>query len=531
MFRPRNAARNAIGGAFALLLMAGCPNSELLQKIGDDLGIDLSSISEKDVLNALKTVLDAAEARGYADADEPADDFPFEDEFEFFGEDEDLFDGAAPDDIEVSDQEAVDEGATPDGGRPTAIGGLAGRFRNDEPDSSSDTSPGVFRGRWFDGDDNPRGVVRGVYRPMPPESLPKELIGGGKFHGKIIGPEGRFLGRLRGRYGHARDGSGMFYGRWFDRHDRLIGALKGYWRDEEGQNGGRFAGRWTAFSVCAESDSLPEVDFEKGDFGGVDDADVELESDELLDTDDVDLMDEPDVELADEREKSCFAPAHVRGLVRGRHMPFEADAESDAEAEEGGWVRARMYDADGEPVGAIIGRWESKRGRGPDGRDEDADEDEREENDEHEADTEDADDRDDLDADDENDEQAGDADEIKHPRDRRKNRGKSRVNGVFYGKYVDLEGNFRGFVRGVWGKGHHGVGAFHGRYFSGNGEEKGVLRGRWDNHPEQPGGPMFGVWFGLDFAPDADPSQDTTDDEEMAAEDEAENDQEDAPAE
>ena len=134
MFRPRNAARNAIGGAFALLLMAGCPNSELLQKFGDDLGIDLSSISEKDVLNALKTVLDAAEARGYADADEPADDFPFEDEFEFFGEDEDLFDGAAPDDIEVSDQEAVDEGATPDGGLPTAIGGLAGRFRNDEPE-------------------------------------------------------------------------------------------------------------------------------------------------------------------------------------------------------------------------------------------------------------------------------------------------------------------------------------------------------------------------------------------------------------
>jgi hypothetical protein len=73
----------------------------------------------------------------------------------------------------------------------------------------------------------------------------------------------------------------------------------------------------------------------------------------------------------------------------------------------------------------------------------------------------------------------------------------ARIHGVFYGKYVsDVDGTFRGFIRGVYGRSVHGLGVFRGHYFNAEGEEKGVLKGRWANHPFRPGGPFAGIWFG-----------------------------------
>jgi hypothetical protein len=72
--------------------------------------------------------------------------------------------------------------------------------------------------------------------------------------------------------------------------------------------------------------------------------------------------------------------------------------------------------------------------------------------------------------------------------------------GKFYGKCVDLDGAFRGWIRGVYGRSVHDIGVFYGHYYDADGEETGVLLGRWTSDPQLLGGPFFGIWFGEELS-------------------------------
>jgi len=362
---------------------------------------------------------------------------------------------------------------------------------NDHPDSTSDSSGGIFRGHWFAAVGPVQGVFRGQYRPLGPDELPDGIRGGGVFHGRYVDNEGKFRGFLRGRYGHGGDGRGLFIGRWLDRHERFVGVLKGHWRDEPEVNGGTLAGRWAAFNVCDEADSLPEVHFEDGDFGGFDASDEPvdidgmtatdlavgvngtflrvaddggdaiddaLEVDEPLDPDVVDIGQEPDLRHGE--DVFCLDPARPHGFLRGWHTPFPPDGERLGD----GWFRGHWRTAEGDIVGVLFGRWEYR----------DAPDDQPEGNLEEEM--------------------VADGDGHNAPPSAQPH---GRRHGVFYGKYVSRSGVFRGFVRGVFGEGHHNLGVFRGRYFNAEEEAKGVLRGRWSNAPGQLGGPLFGAWSGV----------------------------------
>jgi len=330
------------------------------------------------------------------------------------------------------------------------------------------------------------------------------------FRGKYIDLEGHFRGFLRGHYGHAPDGRGQFYGRWFDRHHRLMGILMGHWNDDPATDGGTFAGRWAAFDICAEADSLPEVQFDEGDFGGLDASDEVLEPGEPMDPSEPGIQDEPD--LRNNAVPPCIDPDLPYGFLRGRHMPYPPPEDGIALPDDGtvppddgtvppdgvrppprpgidgpgprpgqlgppprpntedrppvirpgGRFRGRWRDHTGSVVGHLKGHYEPVMQAMPDGEpiDEQASED------------------------------------VTPPPHR------ARVMGVFYGKYVDTTGRFRGFLRGRYGRGFHGLGVFRGHYYDADGQEMGVLRGRWANDPHKPGGPFFGFWNGQNLADD-----------------------------
>lgn len=65
---------------------------------------------------------------------------------------------------------------------------------------------------------------------------------------------------------------------------------------------------------------------------------------------------------------------------------------------------------------------------------------------------------------------------------------------VFFGKYVDAEGNFKGRLRGVWGYGAPLVpgGYFAGHWVDASGRIAGFLGGHWINSPDKVGGFMRG---------------------------------------
>ena len=66
---------------------------------------------------------------------------------------------------------------------------------------------------------------------------------------------------------------------------------------------------------------------------------------------------------------------------------------------------------------------------------------------------------------------------------------------VFFGKYIDKDGNFEGMIRGVWNPhSHHPeTGPFKGVFYSPSGEPAGRLHGRWAVD-EGGGGAFQGVW-------------------------------------
>ena len=366
-----------------------------------------------------------------------------DDEAVNFGEDATLYTAEPAGDVELLEDSIL---ADVGGDDATFIerGQLSGRFWNDVLDSDSDNSSGMFRGHWVAADGQPLGVIRGEYRPLAREDLPDGLAGGGFFHGRYIDTEGRFRGILRGRYGHAEDGRGLFFGRWYDRHDRLLGILKGHWDDDPEIQGGTFAGWWAAFDICEEVGSLPDGEFADNDFGGLEATDEQVVEDvdaQPYDWTQTPLDEEPDVAGAN-GPPPCIDPDHPHGFLRGWHWPYEHDLGD-------GLFHGRWRTANGNLVGVLRGHW--VKNPPPDG-------------------------------------ESGDDDPAE-----------GRILGRFYGKYVDLSGTFRGFVRGVYGRSANGVAVFRGHYYNADHEEQGVLLGRWSVAPHVPGGPFVGWWNGADL--------------------------------
>jgi hypothetical protein len=125
---------------------------------------------------------------------------------------------------------AVDAG---DGNQIAAIGHrratcdhgfLRGRWRALAPNA------GHYVGLVVDSEGAPAGHIRGIYG--------KRKDGTSMFFGKLIGPEGRFRGILRGTYD-----DGHFDGRWLDRGGDH-GVARGLFRAGEALRAGQFLGRW-----------------------------------------------------------------------------------------------------------------------------------------------------------------------------------------------------------------------------------------------------------------------------------------------
>jgi len=101
---------------------------------------------------------------------------------------------------------------------------------------------GRFLGRWISEDGSLRGHVRGLYG----ERTSGEQV----FFGKVIDRQGRFIGRLAGRYE-----AGEFHGRWVARGGAEGGVAGRYARGANGQ-GGTFVGRWA--ERCEGPSTMPE---------------------------------------------------------------------------------------------------------------------------------------------------------------------------------------------------------------------------------------------------------------------------------
>jgi hypothetical protein len=443
MSRFYRCARALVLASFATVLIGGCPDVARLADVGP------TPTEPKEVFRILGETVSTAELNSmrFSEQTQLALDEPAN-----FGEAEVLFQTVPFEDIELSEDAILSEvSVTDDGGLVIAHGGLAGRFLNDIPDSHSDLSSGCFRGRWFSANGEVRGVVRGEYRPLPPENLPPGLAGGGIFHGKYIDIEGRFRGFLRGRYGHRPDRPGYFFGRWLGRHQQLIGVLGGRWQDDPNFNGGTFRGRWAAFNICDEADSLLEMEPNSTEELSADILAELSADDEELDrlatandlraSDDVSVLDEPDVVLAG--GPPCIEPGAPYGFLRGWHRP-QPPEDPNEPGPPHGVFHGRWRAANGDVLGRLAGRYVA----------------------------------------------------IDEPPQEPPLPG---VRGHFRGRYVGSSGNIDGFLLGVYGGSPHGLAVFHGRYFDVDGNPLGVLRGRWHDAPQQPGGPFFGGWVGVNF--------------------------------
>ncbi len=354
----------------------------------------------------------------------------------------------SPDQIDI-DPDTVFGNFLHDGGIIRARGGLAGVYFNEDP-----TRPGgQFHGRWFAANGDPIGTLGGHYRPVPPDELPPGIVAGGVFEGRFVDSDGNYRGTIRGRYGHRAGQPGLFFGRWFDRNNQLIGILGGRWIDEPETDGGVFRGHWAAINFCDEAGDLsenlipvpPAVDPEAGDdVMPSDEQSLDL-ADQLLaeEVESTDIFEQPDLQFGD-GDVPCVPPDAHFGFLRGWHV--EADPPDPNVPGPHGVLRGHWRDARGVLHGHFVGRW---RALPPD----------------HEP---------------------------------------GPVRGTFRARWVDEEGNIHGTLTGVYGVGRHGLGVFRGRYFDADGQPLGVMFGRWGEAPDRPGGPMFGVWIGVDF-PDQQP--------------------------
>lgn len=345
----------------------------------------------------------------------------------------------------IFDEITIDPNADPG---PIIHGKLAGRFWSNDPNTGSDHAGGLLRGQWLNHTGDPVGTIHGHYHPLPLGDLPGGLTGGGVFRGRYFDDQGELRGLLRGRYGHGPEGRALFFGRWYDQANHLVGVLRGTWTDDPNTPGGHFAGRWAGFNLCDELDSLPTYEFDPVDFGGFDAADEPV--DELPAEPPphgvIGPMDPPLIELP-----PCVDPNQPFGMLRGWYMPYPPPAQVDPNDPNApvadGSFRGRWRTARGIVVGHLLGRYENL----PPGEDE----------------------------------------------------GDGVLLGKFYGKYVDLSGRFRGFIRGAYGRSAHGVGVFRGEYFNAAGDAQGVLLGHWRIAPQRPGGPYGGFWFGADLDGDS----------------------------
>lgn len=340
----------------------------------------------------------------------------------------------------------VTDGDGPAAALPFGHGRLAGHWHPDDPNANNEFGVGAFLGRWMTHDGASIGVVVGRYQPLRPSSLPPGLARGGIFVARCVDANGSLIGHLRGRYGNGPERPGVFFGRWRDADERLVGVVKGHWRSDPNVPGGHFAGRWATFDLCEEVASLPAMDIAADDFGGLAPVDelapVDLLGDAAYESS-ATLAEEPDLVYA---EPTCLDPALPRGFYRGYYMPVNSTDPNQPYA--GRW-HARWRNGAGTLIGHLIGVYVPIAPEPP---------------------------------------ARSDAGPL--------------VLGRFYAKYVDVNGQFRGFVRGHYGISERGLGVMRGHYTDADGNQIGDVIGRWRHAPNRPGGPVFGFWWGLETGGD-----------------------------
>lgn len=399
--------------------------------------------------------------------------------------------------------------------------------------SGENTGGGAFRGAWFDSDGAQVGVIRGEYRPFNDDAF-GNFWGSGGYRGKLIDMSGEFRGFIRGRYAKTPDGQGIFLGRWFDRNDRYVGLMKGEWNqgstngesaldagaptgdaqstgegddepvssnddttssessedDPTADEPGTFTGRWVAFSVCDESTTLPDTSSIE------DPVDVVPPTDETLSDNDAaafgEAADMSEQQIGDEAvrpagvdDAGCIDADAAHGTLRGWHLPGEVINTPSGNFADTGHFKGEWRNENDEPVGYLVGAYvvfgdmvlptdvaanELPRG---DGQQSDAGEGESTDSNE------------------------GDDDRLPPPPGGNLPGRMPGSKGMMFGKVVDLDGNFVGFVRGVFGQGPNGLGVMRGEYYSAeSGGFEGIFRGRWDNSSDAPGGAFWAVWSG-----------------------------------
>ena len=500
--------------ALAIPLIGACSNALAPQADG--------TVDEGKVYDALKEAVDDDSPEVFGSAD---------DEQAFFGEDEALYEITLPGEFQVAEELIVSEARTGAANtapfvRPTAHGFLAGKFTSaagEGQDLEAEQDTGVFRGRWYTSDRQPRGALRGEYRAFAPDELPPGLADGGFFHGKYIDADGQFQGFLRGRYGHTSQSRSLFFGRWYDRHQRLVGVLKGHWIDDPNRGLAALdvnSTTITTIGIGTSPSTAVAGAAATGNAGTSSATDAGRPAGE-------------NGEVAVTGNASGSASGNIQVLVAGdahtiagRWAAYDVCSETDwlpeaefADGDFGGYeavdvtldTSVAAFDpddtslqAEGDlqrgnaqqcvdpdlPFGFIRG-WHSPQPQGQTEHDDIPD----------------------------SDDPTADPNTFRgHWRNSdgtitgvllghyeplmtaeadTSNRATAQTaSGTFYGKYLDETGRLRGFIRGTYGHGFHRVGVFRGHYFDADEQEKGILWGRWSNAPETPGGPFFGLWQG-----------------------------------
>ncbi len=416
--------------------------------------------------------------------DEPTDEDPY------FGEDPALYSDVDADAVDIDPADVVADEQTDDASRQAAQGlilahgMLAGRLWPDDSEGDPDEAGGIFRGRWFTSGGTVTGYLRGSYAPLPAGDVPAGLAAAGTFQGKYIDSEGRFQGFLRGRYGRTPHGRRMFVGWIYDGDKQHAGVLKGHWGSprtataEAPQASHQttlrgdevFAGRWAIFDICAENETLPEYDFDPNDFGGFQPTDEQLTDEDLQEVDDSgETLDEGSGQR-DADVALCIDPSQAFGLLAGWYAGPDPNAAPDEPT--GGLFRGRWRSPGREPLGVLFGRFVEIGVTTTHAGDAAA--------------------PGDPPAHDPNDPGEQDAEMETPPGDTMG----ALVVGIFYGKYVDSSGQFRGFIRGTFGRSRNGLAVFSGHYYNAAHEELGILLGRWNPHYDVGGGLFGGVWNG-----------------------------------
>lgn len=452
MKRLKETGRVAAASVAACLLMgAGCPNGNLLDQLGNI--VDQLPVDQQQLLDLVNQFFSGGAQQ---DASQILNDpnFAPADAQPAFGEDPSLYQ-ASPDEVDFPEDPVFSAVGPPPGSAPPVHGRLVGRFWNDQPDSDSGSSPGVFRGQWFDANGQLGGYIRGRYRPAPADELPDGLAAGGVFRGRYVDLAGRFRGFIFGRYGRDADAEqGMFAGRWVGRDGQELGELRGRWIDDPQANGGTFGGRWAAFDVCNESGDLPlsNPNAQAAQDAGSDDlaadeAELEAFVDEVADPNDVPEADFPldeieDPELENPDRLPCVDLSGPHGVVRGVWESFDPNDPNVPNPNADGIMHGRWRDVNGGNTGRIVGLWAYDDASGsPDAAAQDAPE----------------------------------------------------LRGRFFAHVIDDNGELLGSIRGRFGRSPRGLGVFRGRMFDLFGNHVGGMRGRWIGN-DQGDGHFIGIW-------------------------------------